>query len=225
MAAQGSVSRQIRELKAGLTDAEGLLYTRYFKPLAAMAAASIRRISDALIDDETAADSALLAVLERIKAGEGGDILTSNDLLTTLLNTLKEKIKSRRRKETAAKRGGGKVQSVDDFDALLDRAFLDRLGRRAPTPEDLIRLLQLESDAVKLLPDEESRCITLLCLAEYKKAEISSLLRIPLRTLERKLQLIRATWRKNLDPNAYYAGSRGGRRPKRKGKAPRKNEA
>lgn len=205
MGDEGSVSRHIQDLRKGSPDAERAIFERYLTKLTNTALARMKGMVDTrpgALDPEMAAQSALLSVLERIRAHREERLLDRNDLLALLLSKLENKIKDQWRREHAEKRGLGTVKYAADVltpaetDAESD-AF-SKIARRDPTPEDVLGLQELFVRAMGVLPDDLCRHIAQLELDGYTDVEISRMTLRSLRAVQLKLRLIRAHWQEEL---------------------------
>lgn len=205
MGDEGSVSRHIQDLKEGSSDAERAIFERYLTRLTNTALARMKGMVDTrpgALDPEMAAQSALLSVLERIRAHREERLLDRNDLLALLLSKLENKIKDQWRREHAEKRGLGMVKYAADVltpaEAEAESDAFSKIARRDPTPEDVLGLQELFVRAMDVLPDNLCRHIAQLELDGYTDVEISRLTLRSLRAVQLKLRLIRAHWQEEL---------------------------
>jgi DNA-directed RNA polymerase specialized sigma24 family protein len=205
MGDEGSVSRHIQDLKEGSSDAERAIFERYLTKLTNTALARMKGMVDTrpgALDPEMAAQSALLSVLERIRAHREERLLDRNDLLALLLSKLENKIKDQWRREHAEKRGLGMVKYAADVltpaEAEAESDAFSKIARRDPTPEDVLGLQELFVRAMDVLPDNLCRHIAQLELDGYTDVEISRLTLRSLRAVQLKLRLIRAHWQEEL---------------------------
>ena len=99
------------------------------------------------------------------------------------------------------KGGGGQVWPESALAASNDtgEAFdLNQLVGEEPTPELLVMLEEQNRRLLDLLRDDRLRQIAMLRIRGYTVVEIAGDLSISVRSVERKLQLIRNQWRKEL---------------------------
>jgi RNA polymerase sigma factor (sigma-70 family) len=101
------------------------------------------------------------------------------------------------KKETAAKRGGGKVSPASDLpsaDEDGEEALAQALARE-PSPELAAQMADEFRRLLDRLRDDESRAIALWQLEGYTVDEIAEKLGCSPRTVARKLVEIRDLWR------------------------------
>jgi RNA polymerase sigma factor (sigma-70 family) len=199
MSSPGSVTSWIGHLKAGDHTAVKKLMERYFQRLVGLARKKLQGTPRQAADEE---DVALSAFASFCRAAERGQFpqLQDRDGLWHFLKVITvrkalDQAKSARRQ----KRGGPApgVTRLSDEGAAADEAALAQILSREPTPE----LAAQVAEEFKRLLDclkPELREIALLKLDGYKTEEIAAKLRCAARTIERKLRLIRKTWKEEL---------------------------
>ena len=140
------------------------------------------RIERPVADEEDAALSALATFWERVQVGEFPNIQNRESLWKLLSLITARKIRRYDEREQAAKRGGS-VSSIQIVEGL------DEIGRISTSSLDLEAQELLET-----LGNDELRSIAVLKLMEHTNSEIADQLKMALRTVERKLRLIRTVW-------------------------------
>ena len=201
MADQVSISQWIAQLKFGEAEAAQNLWVHFSGRLVGLAKRKLRDLPTRVIDEEDIAQSVFRSVCRGAEAGRFDDVRTRDDLWWLLLGITKQKVVNHIRRETALKRGSGKVQSETCFTHFPDSssAFtLDNLVGDEPTPEFLIILEEQNGRLLGLLRDEMLRRIAISRIEGYTVAEIATDLSISVRSVERKLNLIRSTWAEEL---------------------------
>jgi DNA-directed RNA polymerase specialized sigma24 family protein len=104
------------------------------------------------------------------------------------------------RHETRLKRGGGHV--LGDTSPRADDDSDHRLGlvlSREPTTEAAARFAEDYQVLLDHLPQPALRAITVRKLEGFSSAEIAAELGVTARTIDRKLQLIREIWAKEVE--------------------------
>jgi len=96
----------------------------------------------------------------------------------------------RRREEGAEKRGG----AADDADRVIDLARITQVLGDEPTPEFAAEVAEESERLLARLPDVELREIALAKLAGSTNEEIARERGCAMRTVERRLGLIRRVW-------------------------------
>ena len=89
----------------------------------------------------------------------------------------------------------GRVAGEALLGSLGAEGVLDQLVCRAPTPEFAALFADECRHRLDSLRDESLRRLALLKMEGYTNAEIAGQLNCGLRTVDRKLELIRKTWR------------------------------
>jgi RNA polymerase sigma factor (sigma-70 family) len=195
-----SVSQWIHQLKAGEADAAQQLWDRY---AAQLVAAARRKLGDApkrAADEEDVAQSVFNSLCRGAAAGRIQNVRTRDDLWWLLLAITRQKVVDHIRRETAEKRGAGRVLAETACAAGPTGAFsLDQLMSEEPTPDYLVALAEEHRRLLGLLRDDRLRRIAESRIEGYTVEEIAADLSISTRSVERKLQLIRNVWTRELD--------------------------
>ncbi len=199
MAADGenSVTQWVNDLKAGdRGEAARLLWQRYFERLARLAQARLRAIARGTADGEDVALSVFDSFFQGIADGRFPQLADRDDLWKLLTTIALRKASNQRRREGQIKRGGGRVIGAGDY-AAGDPGGEDPLAQVAgtePSPELAAMLIDEIRQRFADLPDESLRVVALRRMEGHSNAEIAGELDCSLRSVERKLELIRRTW-------------------------------
>ena len=204
MAADGahSVTRWIGDLRGGDRDeASRRLWERYFTRLARLAQAHLREVRGPA-DGEDVALSVLNSVFEEVAAGRFPDLGNRDDLWRLLVTVTARKAANRRRDEGRRKRGGGRVRGEGALAGALPMGddFLAQVIDTEPTPEFAAMVADEYRRLFGSLADESQRVVALLKLEGYSNEEIARRLDCGLRTVERKLGVIRKRWTAECTP-------------------------
>jgi DNA-directed RNA polymerase specialized sigma24 family protein len=191
-----SVTCLLHGLKAGDGDDIGRLWDRYFRRLVGLANARLPRAARRVVDPEDVALSAFHSFCARAGRGQFPRLGDRDDLWRVLSAIASRKAAERIRHEARDKRGGGRVLGES---ALIggDGAGgegADRLPGREPTPASLAVLAEDFQRLLAVLDDPTLRSIALGRLEGYSVDEIAEALGVAPRTVDRKLQVIRALW-------------------------------
>jgi DNA-directed RNA polymerase specialized sigma24 family protein len=187
----------VGDLRAGdLDDAARELWGRYFDRLARLARLKLRDAPRGPADEEDVALSAFESFCAGAAAGEFPQRGGRDDLWRLLVTITARKAANQRLHEQRQRRGGGRVlreAALDGADAEAGQALEQVLGAE-PTPE--FAALVAEECRVRLdgLRDETLRQVALLRMEGYRNEEIAARLEISLRSVERKLEVIRRRW-------------------------------
>ena len=183
----GSVSLWIGSLKDGDLDAAQPLWERYFARLVGLARARLQasRRPGTEADEEDAALSAFHSVCAAATGGRLQTLSGRDDLWRLLVTVTARKAAGQVRRQGRQKRGGGRVQG---------EANLDEVVGPEPTPEFAAMVAEEYAQLLDALGDEGLRRVALWRLEGFTVEEIASCLGCTVRTVGRRLDLIRKIW-------------------------------
>lgn len=189
------ITEWISSLKQGDEASAQQLWDQFFDRLVNVARRKLggqRRVSD----EEDVAISVFDTLCRGAVEGRFDQLGDRSDLWRLLMRITGQKCVDRLRREGRQKRGGGGVRGHSIFAGGTDTgpADFDKMGQDAPSPAFLMMLEEEHQRLLDALPDEMLRKIALLRMEGYQNQEISQQLGISLRSIERKLGLIRAQW-------------------------------
>jgi DNA-directed RNA polymerase specialized sigma24 family protein len=130
------------------------------------------------------------------------NVQNRDDLWWLLLAITKRKVVDYIRHETAQKRGAGRILPESELNANVDdsKGFaLDQLIGDELTPEFVVMLEEQHNRLLGMLRDDRLRQIAVFRIEGFTVPEIAADLRLSTRSIERKLQLIRGVWSKELE--------------------------
>ena len=191
-----SVSLWIRDLKGGDNDAIGKLWAKYFERLVRTAGRKLADVPKRMADEEDVALSAFHSLCRGAQAGRFDLLQDRDDLWRLLVAIASRKAVDQMRRQTSQKRGGGAVRGesvVYTADGEAPAGFAQFVSSE-PTPEFIALVDEQERTLLAQLRDDTSRQIARLRLEGYANEEIAAHLGISVRTVERKLGLIRSIW-------------------------------
>jgi DNA-directed RNA polymerase specialized sigma24 family protein len=193
--AAGSVTRWIGPLKAGEVEAAQALWDRYFDGLVRLARTRLRDAPLAAADEEDVALSAIHCLCRGAAAGRFPQLADRDNLWRLLATIAAQKAIDLQRRETREKRGGGKTRgevelAVGDNEASL----VAQVVGREPSPEFAAQLDEEYRRQLDRLEDDGLRQIAVWKMEGYENDEIARRLGCGVRTVERKLGVIRAIW-------------------------------
>jgi DNA-directed RNA polymerase specialized sigma24 family protein len=195
---EGSVTHLIALLKGNASPddvdvATKGLWERYFDQLVRLARAKLSSAPRGPSDEEDLALSAFHTFSLNAAAGRFPRLEDRDDLWKLLMTITARKAINQMRRDHRLKRGGGRVVATatlaeDDGDPLAQFVGPE------PTPE----VAALVADEVRrllgLLEDGDQRIIAQMKLECYSNEEIANKLGCALRTVERKLGIVRKVW-------------------------------
>ena len=200
MGAQGSVTRLIIDLRsdepAVREVAARLVWGRYFKELLTLARNHLSARIRCREDEEDILQSMYKSFYIRQRRGDF-DLANRDELWNLLV-----RITLRKARNTANRHLQGKRDvRREDPEAAADRSggdlpgtILDQIDSDGPTPAEAALLNEALERRFEMLKDPALRQIALWKLEGSTNAEIAERLQCTLRTVERKLERIRAYW-------------------------------
>lgn len=185
----GSVTIFFGQLRTGDPAAAEALWGRFFPRLVALAHKTLAGRPQRVADADDAAQSAFASFCLRVKAGEF-EVADRSDLWNLLAVVTANKARMQVRRESAEKRGGGRVIGEGAL-ARLDGSplRLDEAGACLPSAE-----FDLQCEELLSRLEPELREFAVLRLLGYRNREIAELHDCTERKVERKLNLIRLRW-------------------------------
>lgn len=201
-ATSNSVSLWIANLRQGDQQAAQDLWTRYASRLVAVAKRKLGQVQNGIADEEDVAQLAFTSLCCGAKAGRFEDVSNRDELWWLLLAMTKRKAVDLIRRETAKKRGGGEIVRTPMLpDGVAAQNLGDLIGGE-PTPEYLAIMAEQYARLMESLRDDCQRHVVVSRIEGYTVSEIAGQLGITKRSVERKLQLIRDKWSRELNSNA-----------------------
>jgi len=190
------VSLWMQQLSQGQADAAQRIWQYCYERVVRHADRKLGRSPRRDADEEDIAVSALQSLFAGVREGRFPDFSNRGDLWRILLTLASRKVSSRIRRQMAQKRGGGEVRGESVFARATDSHLggLDDLSSKSDLPE-FAELFSLEcQELLDQLDDENLRRIAMMRLQGYSKQEIAQELGCAVRSVDRKLSLIRTIW-------------------------------
>jgi DNA-directed RNA polymerase specialized sigma24 family protein len=199
-AGQHSVTTWIAALKAGDPDAADRLWRRYFEKLVQLADFRLRSQPRACADGEDAALNAFDSFCRGVARGRYPRLDNRDDLWRVLVVITERKALDQAQHERRQKRGGGKNRGISTSpNADRVSAGCAFVVDSEPSPEFAALVADECRRLLGLLRDESLRQTARLRMEGYTNEEIAERMKCSLRTVARKIELIRRTW---LDENS-----------------------
>lgn len=197
-----SVTVWIARLKHNDPEAAQRLWERYCGRLVELARRKLAGHVCRSADEEDVALSAFASLCGAAAAGRFPQLTDRHDLWALLIRITERKAIDLVRREGRARRGGGRVRgdsAVRLPEGSVDGVVgLDGVIDPEPGPE-MVALVADELRALLARLDDEQRLLALLKIQGYSIPEIAAKLGRPLRTVERKLALVRKIWKERPD--------------------------
>jgi RNA polymerase sigma factor (sigma-70 family) len=193
-AGQQSVTHWLESLKAGDPAAAQQLWRRYFEALVRLARARLRGAPRAVADEEDAALSAFDSFCRGVAHGRYPRLDDRDDLWRLLVVITERKALDQAQHHRRKKRGGKNLGASDQADADGQEGGLAGRPSPEPTPEFAALVADECRRLLDQLRDEPLRHVAQLRMEGYTREEIADRLGCSLRTVARKVELIRRTW-------------------------------
>jgi len=183
MSAEGSVSRWLTQLQAGNQAAVDKLWPRYFERLVELARGKLMGTPRRAADEEDVALSAFDSLCRGVEKGCFPQLLDRDSLWRLLVVITARKAAHLKRDASRQKRGGKPA-------ACGEEADLEQLLDAGPTPEFAAQM----AEESQRLGDQELCAVALWKMEGYSNEEIAQRLDCGLRSVGRKLRIIRSIW-------------------------------
>jgi DNA-directed RNA polymerase specialized sigma24 family protein len=204
MESAGSVSYWIDRLQAGDPRAAQQLWERYFQRLVGLARQQLQGTPRGAADEEDVALNAFDSFCRGAEQGRFPQLHDREDLWQLLVAITAHKALDLARREGRQKRGAA---GVLDEAALADlvrsgseEAALEQILGREPSPEFALEMAEECRRLLGRLEDAALQSLALRKMEGYTNSELAVQLGCSLRTVERKLRLIRQIWKKEGGP-------------------------
>lgn len=196
MSVSGSVSRWIRKLKSGDSQAATHLWNRYYCNLMRITRRRLNGMSRQVADEEDLVVTAFQSFFRRARDGQFPELSSRDQLWALLITITDRKVVNNLRRHFSQKRGGGRVaceaavrvQTEGDSQGPLSNAESFELG-----PDVEARVMEL-FDSI----DDELKRMVYLRQEGLNNIEIARRLDRSVSTVERRLRLLREKWEKEL---------------------------
>lgn len=190
-----SVSVWLQRLKEGSRDeAVGRLWERYFEQMVALARNYLRGRPRPVADAEDVALDAFERFVRAAQRGAFPRLHNRDDLWRILLTLTQRKALDQIDRDTAARRGSGKVVHASALGN--DSSAAHEIGvSNEPDPRDAAAMAEGLEDMLTLLDKPGLRRVAVLRMEGSSNEETAAALDCSLATVERKLKTIRAIFR------------------------------
>jgi RNA polymerase sigma factor (sigma-70 family) len=200
METHGSVTRLIIDLRSSdpaLREAAArLVWGRYFKELLVLARNQLSAQIRCREDEEDVLQSMYKSFCSRQRRGDF-DLTNRDELWNLLVRITLRKARNTANRHLQAKRDvrrEGTEAAADQPGADSPATILDQIDSDGPTPAEAALLNEALEHRFQLLKDPGLHQIAVWKLEGYTNAEIAEQLECTVRTVERKLERIRAYW-------------------------------
>jgi DNA-directed RNA polymerase specialized sigma24 family protein len=203
MPSEGSVSRWIVGLKVGDAEAAQRLWERYYRRLVGLARKRLRAARRREADEEDVAQNAFHSFFRGVGRGRFPRLDDRDDLWRLLVLITVRKSLDQLKHERSKRQGGGTPAagpSISPVGGGPRDADVEQVVGDEPTPE-FAALIADECDRLlDQLGDAGLRRVAVWKMEGYSNEEIAGMLGSSLRTVARKLEVIRTVWSKEPTP-------------------------
>jgi DNA-directed RNA polymerase specialized sigma24 family protein len=203
MAVTGSVTHWLGLLKAGDANAAQPIWDRFFERLVVLAKTKLQGLPRGPADEEDVALSAFGRFCMAAQRGQFPRLEDRDDLWQLLALLAERKAHDQHRKARRQKRGAGQVHDetwLDETLATKDGEHgLAAVAGDEPTPEFAAMIAEQCGVLLDRLQDEKLRAIAIAKMEGYSNEELGVQLSCSVRSVERKLRLIRDIWERSVD--------------------------
>ena len=192
MSYSGTVTQWIDHLKQGNSGGAEHLWQTYFQKVCAFARNRLPEYKKREFDEEDVAISAIDTLYRGIRGGRYPRLNDRSNLWSLLVVITARKVSHRLRDRNVQKRGGkfAKVSNSDhpDFDVVKS------IIGKEPTPDFACEVAEQAERLLQMIPQDTTRHVAEMKMAGFTNDDIANDLDCGLRTVERKLALIRRIW-------------------------------
>ncbi|MBI3468790.1 MAG: RNA polymerase subunit sigma-70 [Planctomycetes bacterium] len=194
MASDGSVTHWIHETQQGNPAAAQALWELYFAKLVRLARQKQSGAPRRVADEEEVALSAFKSFCLAAQKGRFPNLADRDSLWRLLIQMTARKAVDYRRREGRQCRGGGQVlgeSALYASDSSCNEPALAEVIGDAPTPEFVAIMTELYQRMLEVLEDPELQALAIDKMENYTNEEIAKRHDCSVRTVERRLELIR----------------------------------
>lgn len=201
MSSGGSVSHWIDQIKDGDHDGAQSLWQRYFQKMVRLARSGLQTNHRRMSDEEDVAISVFESFCKAAEKGRFPNLADRDTLWRLLVRMTSRKVIDQRRYQGRIRRGGGAVggeSAIANPGSEEYQSPMAEIIGNEPTPE----FVSIMSEQVNLLlghlDDPELQELAIGKMEGYSNDEMAGRLGCSLRTVERRLRLIREKCRQEL---------------------------
>lgn len=201
MSSDGSITFWIEEIKRGNPAAAEALWQRYFPRLVRLAREKLRGVPTRMVDEEDLALSAMDRFCRAAQEGRYPDLAGRDELWRLLLRITARRAVDLARRERSQRRGGGRVQResvLGPENSASEPRGLAWAADDGPSPEFAAMMAEECRRLLEQLDDDGLRTLALAKMEGYSNKEIAGQIGRSVRTVERRLKLIRDVWKEEV---------------------------
>ena len=203
MSAGGSVTHWVEQIREGDAVAAQAVWERYFPELVRLVRQRLRGVPRRVADEEDVAASVMESLFRAAQQGRFPNLADRHELWRLLLRMTARKIVDLKRRESRQRRGGGRVRGESAFggaDSAGERAGLAEAIGNMPTPEFAAMMAEECQRLLERLGDPDLQALAGAKMEGYTNEEMAERFDCSVRTIERRLRLIRKKWQQEEPP-------------------------
>lgn len=207
-----SVTEALNRLKSGDEQAASEIWHRCCRRLARAARDKLGELPKRVCDEEELANSVFWSFCRGVEKGNFARLNDRHDLWLLLFTITEKRAIDRWRQYLSKKQGGGAVRGESSLSADYDArgpTVLDAFPNDDMPPDEVIEWRDQLAFLLRKLDDPVLQRVAGLRLDGATRGEIAAELGISVPTVDRKLRLIRETWRDELAPEFADSGPLG----------------
>lgn len=191
---QRPITRWLQGLRENNPSAAANLWNSFRHRLESLAKKELAKLPNAqTFDEEDIAISAFFTFYSHLQKGKFSALANRDELWWLLIVLTKRKAAERAKQDHALKRGAAAKQ------VSLSNSKVDPPGALDTNPEHLVAMREQCELLLEVLEDDELRMIAIWKLEGRTNDEIADQLKRTRQTVQRKLNLIRSIWSRELD--------------------------
>jgi DNA-directed RNA polymerase specialized sigma24 family protein len=190
----GSVTHWIQDVKEGDAEAAQRLWERYFVRLVRRARVELGTANRGVSDEEDVAVSVFDKFFRASQAGRFPNLADRDSLWRLLVRMTAQKSVDHTRRKGRQRRGGGRVRGESALgkpDALQEENAIALIVGNEPTPEFCVMVAEQFQTLLSAIGDPQLQELALGKMEGYTNREMADRMACSLRTIERRLRLIR----------------------------------
>ncbi len=197
MPTSDELSSSIRQLKNVSEEDAQRIWDDFFPRLKRYAQKHIHNMSLRVFDEEDVALSALNSFFRGRAEGRFNELDGDKEMWRLLVTITARKITAQRRKQLAAKRGGGEVRGESVFVGVGDSSInvgLAQIIDENRMPETAEEIAKACLSLMEILPNEQLRTTALMRMEGYSNKEISADLKCSVARTKQRVAQIKKYW-------------------------------
>lgn len=200
---QATITKWIKGLRSSDQEAATRLWDHYFQRLVDEARRSLGKVPTRTFNEEDVALSAFASFCRGVSTGKFDRVGNRDDLWRLLVVITRGKVIDQKRRDGRQKRGSGTTRGESVFlrgTPEQQRRGLDAVVGNTLDPEFLSAVGEEYQRLLSLLRNDTLRSIAISRMEGYSIEEIAQKMEVSVRTVERKIHLIRQRWMNEILP-------------------------